>query len=314
MGDLISSNELLEDIGTGDLRFLGVDFYLGELELLRSGPAVDRMDVVSKAKRHLDSFISTCKVTGLTSREDEQYLEQQLCGGIKDAQKRREEKLARFKREKLAKQKIKDLQERVSTSNSRNTSSDDSALDDDLDRSLVLATLDLCLQKALDSLGLTTDEMGLLAKMRAARITDEEKQKHAEGTRADHRERSRGIKDGRTDWKLDVAGSSSNGKNGPLLSSDGKPLRPFIITSERERLREGVFKPDWPLPTMSIDEYLEIERQRGNILTGGGEQPEKEEIDDNDEAALDAELLKQRKFDDFKDSVRRGSGNRHRKG
>jgi len=38
----------------------------------------------------------------------------------------------------------------------------------------------------------------------------------------------------------------------------------------RARLREQVFQPDYRLPTMSIDEYLEIERQRGNILTGGG--------------------------------------------
>jgi immunoglobulin-binding protein 1 len=39
---------------------------------------------------------------------------------------------------------------------------------------------------------------------------------------------------------------------------------------DRARLREQVFQPDHRLPTMTIDEYLEIERQRGNILTGGG--------------------------------------------
>ena len=39
---------------------------------------------------------------------------------------------------------------------------------------------------------------------------------------------------------------------------------------DRAKLREQVFQPDYRLPTMTIDEYLEIERQRGNILTGGG--------------------------------------------
>jgi immunoglobulin-binding protein 1 len=55
-----------------------------------------------------------------------------------------------------------------------------------------------------------------------------------------------------------------------------QPLQPFTILpsgaggDHRTRLREQVFQPDHRLPTMSIDEYLEIERQRGNILTGGG--------------------------------------------
>jgi len=54
-----------------------------------------------------------------------------------------------------------------------------------------------------------------------------------------------------------------------------QPLQPFTILpsgagGDRARLREQVFQPDHRLPTMSIDEYLEIERQRGNILTGGG--------------------------------------------
>ena len=54
-----------------------------------------------------------------------------------------------------------------------------------------------------------------------------------------------------------------------------QPLQPFTILpsgagGDRARLREQVFQPDHRLPTMSIDEYLEIEQQRGNILTGGG--------------------------------------------
>lgn len=54
-----------------------------------------------------------------------------------------------------------------------------------------------------------------------------------------------------------------------------QPLRPFTILpssagGDRARFREQVFQADHRLPTMSIDEYLEIERQRGNILTGGG--------------------------------------------
>ena len=54
-----------------------------------------------------------------------------------------------------------------------------------------------------------------------------------------------------------------------------QPLRPFTIlpageSADRARLQGQVFGPGHRLPTMSIDEYLEIERERGNILTGGG--------------------------------------------
>jgi immunoglobulin-binding protein 1 len=93
-------------------------------------------------------------------------------------------------------------------------------------------------------------------------------------------------------WSLDAP------RGGPLLDSTGKVrepssftrlpytslahenemqlLQPITISPSgtggdgRARLREQVFQPDYRLPTMTIDEYLEIERQRGNFLTGGG--------------------------------------------
>ena len=98
-------------------------------------------------------------------------------------------------------------------------------------------------------------------------------------------------------WTLDAPRSvGTSQRGGQLLDSVGKvcgpgcrfsfdilahgnvrmqPLQPFTILpssagSDRARLREQVFQPDHRLPTMTIDEYLEIERQRGNILTGGG--------------------------------------------
>ena len=93
-------------------------------------------------------------------------------------------------------------------------------------------------------------------------------------------------------WRLDAPplASTFDGR-GPLLDQSGKvgirlvispdyslrvhqPLRPFTIlpggATDRARLQGEVFRPDHRLPTMSVDQYLEIERQRGNIITGGG--------------------------------------------
>jgi hypothetical protein len=93
-------------------------------------------------------------------------------------------------------------------------------------------------------------------------------------------------------WRLDtpLLPNMLSGR-GPLVDPSGKviawslvpstdfsglfqPLRPFTIlpggATDRTRLQGEVFRPDHRLPTMSIDEYLEIERQRGNIVSGGG--------------------------------------------
>lgn len=52
----------------------------------------------------------------------------------------------------------------------------------------------------------------------------------------------------------------------------GRPLRPFTIlpsnVSGRTRLQQEVFRPDYRLPTMTIDEYLAEERPT-NIIRGG---------------------------------------------
>lgn len=97
---------------------------------------------------------------------------------------------------------------------------------------------------------------------------------------------------------------------GPLMDPQGKPLRPFVITNKRTEMMNGVFRPGHSLPTMTIDEYLQQEVERGNVLSGGTEEPKKKEIDDNDEEALNAETIKARNWDDFKDDNPKGSGNR----
>jgi len=76
-------------------------------------------------------------------------------------------------------------------------------------------------------------------------------------------------------WRLDrVAGARPKARE--LISGGGRVLQPFTILpstasmSDRERVRSEVFRSDHRLPTMTIDEYLQEEQRRGNIITGGG--------------------------------------------
>ncbi|KAJ3082718.1 hypothetical protein HK102_001497, partial [Quaeritorhiza haematococci] len=178
----------------------------------------------------------------------------------------------------------------------------DDSIDEDLDREIVLTTIDLFIQKTIESLRTIKDEKALLEGMAKARLDA-----GPSGSRVD--------KGKKTDENAGRGrGVDLRMRNGPLLSKEGRPLRPFVLTSQRQVLQEQVFRPGWNLPTMTLDQYLDLEAERGNILKGGGERPEKKEVDDGDEAALDAETYKAREFDDFKDDNPRGWGNRMNKG
>lgn len=78
--------------------------------------------------------------------------------------------------------------------------------------------------------------------------------------------------------------------------------KPFKLVKDRKNVAEGVFKYGHNLPTMTIEEYLELERRRGNIISGGGAASTvKLEIDEDDEETTEIELKKAREFDELKD-------------
>ena len=90
------------------------------------------------------------------------------------------------------------------------------------------------------------------------------------------------------------------------LPFEGKP---FIIHSKRQQEQSKVFGASHRLPSMSIEEYLELERNRGGILDS------KEKLNnstdyENVQLYDEFEISKLREFDAFKDENKRGSGNR----
>ena len=129
---------------------------------------------------------------------------------------------------------------------------------------------------------------------------------------ADYRERNGLSKEQYSD-RLDPSLSHliNGGKAGPILSKEGKPLKPFTLLDTRQRLRDGVFRPDHSLPTMTIDEYLAEEKRRGGMVDGGGEALGRTAagIDEDDFAMADVETMKAREWDEFTESNPKGSGN-----
>jgi len=286
---IFSINETVDDINTSDLKFLLIKVYLGELYLKIVNPNSDREKILETAKKNFNEYLSNCELYELFSQKDKEYLEAKLTNKSFNAARNREEKIARYKREKETKNKIEELTKQIQIASERGEEN----VDEEITRNLILTNIDLFIQQTIQDLEMIKDEMEMVKMMKQMR--------ERQGSGSD-----------KVDNPADRNNFAPIPTSGPLLSQKGKPLRPFVIVDHKERLNQ-VFRPSHNLPTMTIDEFLENERKRGNILSGGTE-PKQKIIDDNDEAALDAETMKQRKWDDFKDDNPKGWGNRMNKG
>lgn len=92
-------------------------------------------------------------------------------------------------------------------------------------------------------------------------------------------------------------------------------------------MAKAVFGPDHRLPSMTIDEYLEVERARGGIIEGGGAASEAEPTS-KEQLALDAEndgsrfgmekeeekRVKEEEWARYTDENKRGAGNTMNRG
>ncbi|KAF9150851.1 hypothetical protein BG015_007328 [Linnemannia schmuckeri] len=292
---LFSENEFMEDISTKDLRFLLTEYYLGELFLKRVTP--DRLADLNSGKEHLDHFLLQCETHDILTPSDKKYLEQLTTNAPKDAATRRGEKIARFKREKEMRNQIEEFHKILGTTNSGYEGELSSELEDQY-RDFVLLHLQYAIFQTMEQLVSIQQEIPMLQQMA--------ERKAAQGLN-DNRAANRSADDVR-DGKVDS--STIWNATGPLMDPQGRPLRPFMITNKRAEMMKGVFRPGHSLPTMSIEEYLDQEMERGNFLSGGTEEPKKKEADDNDEEAINAETIKARNWDDFKDDNPKGWGNK----
>ncbi|KAK7038065.1 Serine/threonine protein phosphatase PP2A-associated protein [Favolaschia claudopus] len=303
---LFSPNEILEDISTRDLIYLLVPYALAEVQgRVKSDGPDERIILLTQSQRHLDSFISNLENYEVVP-ESERALHVQDPAKIKDAASRRDLKIMQYQREKDLRARIETIRKRRSQLPADGSMESDfdlirsllpqktgTADDDDEDsesedllRETTLLLLRLFYAQTQTQLINLNQELELLRN--APRMPPPPPSRPEE----DHRDKARVAESDM--WRLEAPAPSGgpDGK-GPLLDSSGKPLRPFTIlpagSSDRARMAAQVFGPGHRLPTMTIDEYLHIEQERGNILTGGGPGSENE-LTSSEQLALDAEM------------------------
>lgn len=253
-----------------------------------------RVEVVQASREAYERFLALVDGYGLVEGPYKKLLERYREDGegfavvaARDPAGRRDAKIAAFRAEKLLRERLETLRR-----NPRYLEHGD----EEVVRDLHLANVALAVHKAFHALDSVNRELEILAL--APRPLDPSTTNAPPPPSADD--------SSRLDQPLRRLASLTN-PGGPILSNKGKPLQPFTLLGSRADLAKGVFRPGHNLPTMTIDEYLEEEKRRGNILQGGVE--EKTVVDEDDMEAVDRETYKARQWDDFTDENRRGAGN-----
>ncbi|KAJ1995822.1 Type 2A phosphatase-associated protein 42 [Coemansia spiralis] len=322
---LFSSNETPDDYSTSELKLILVNVYLGEALQKLHAPG-SRVAVLEEALSQYRSFLTNCYMIGMfkPSNDSEKKLVSQptaianQSSEIKTranssnpvaAGQSRMDKIARFKQMRTMQQSIADLEAKFSAAADKNNSDEDM---DEVERDHAIKLIELKIYQVVDDMGIISDEMIMAKRMEETRQnvggSDSRMQAYAGASTSTEIQAD--------DWKLDSSSYRQiDPRTGqpirPIFNGKGQPMQPFVLTNDRQRIKDGVFRPSWALPTMTVDEYLQQEKERGNIISGGGKEPdEKPEINDNDHEALDAETMKQRDWDDFKDDNPKGWGNR----
>ncbi|OLY82954.1 hypothetical protein AYI68_g2912 [Smittium mucronatum] len=227
--------------------------------------------------------------------------------GTMDQLSMRNMKIERFKLKKSLQLQIQQLDKQIPSDESQDDDDDNQPI-----RSRILLLLQVALFEVSESISSITSEIDLIS--RSAHLntpphpTNDPRQSSKESSSLHQKE----PQPKESEWRLDGGDYSSNSRK--LLDRSGKPLQTFTITNNKQQIKAGTFRPGHSLPTMSVEQFIDQEFERGNVLSGGTEQPESQDIDDNDYNALDAETMKQRQWDEFTEQNPRGSGNTMNRG
>eukprot|EP00887_Chlorella_sp_A99_P004672 scaffold4.g4672.t1 len=335
---LFSPNEELEDVATSDLRYLLIPFHQAEVaERSRTAVPAARATALEHAACLYHAFLHRLRQYGALSQEaaavaeaadaaEAQRQEAKEAGGGRsgsaaslarpgpapraasgpagaDPAVLRQQKIAKFKREKFLAARVAALEQQEQQGQGGGLQGGDGAaapaaegnVADADERSRELWTLrieQVALQVA-DRLGSLRQEVQLL--------------RHAASLPEDERQPARGRGTGDAAAAGDTAGPPPPAMLAKLREAVGT-----LQAGRREQLRQEVLRPSHILPTMTVEQWGEVEyrmalgrQQRDAAAQAAAAAAAKDESEEAEEAAL----RKQRAWDDWLDDNPRGWGN-----
>lgn len=302
---LFSDNEAIEDVPTADVKYMIIPAHLAKV-LISAETGPNRLQVFQQAESYLKQFLTRVVNYGLGSSNIETAIKSSDCemtatpvgrnDSLEAAARSRNEKIENYKKMKMLESRLEELERRVKSGQN---------VDDEEVREYHLKLLDKYINESYESL-------------------------EREVKPALFFERNRASQQGSSSGDIVVAPDLNN-------PADRMPIDPTkSVTIVRDALQKQVFGIGYPSrPTVTVDEFISEKIESGdlafqkhkaiyaNSLQRYAEQPtllrDQEETSDTErelkEEKDDAdELNRKRRWDEFKDENKRGSGNRHNMG
>ena len=324
---IFSSNELADDINTGDLKYLLLPFYRGEM-LLRAGDQRDstkRMASLREALKTLRGFAGDLERLELLPEEAKNWQQVALVGSAAaDPATVREQKIARFKAGKAAKARLEIVQNKLKA---KNGDADDEEEEDgdELEREQAKLMLQTALHQALDSIRTGEMEADMLKQIEGMRKPDGSLPPTPTVEEEDPRFGLQMLSlvqnaDGGGGGSGRVGGAQSL-LSGPLGLKTVDPIRDPSSRLSYATAMQQIHTGQIPgLYTYTVEEGMrmeEAERALGEAahMEAMGQRAEarqlaKEERQLGNDEEDEEERLKLIKQDEFRENVKRGSGNR----
>jgi len=296
ISSLFSSNESVDEVATNDLKYFLLPALLGELTQKLS--VTDRTEVVDTADIYFRDFLQRCKDYGITDVEVPMpalETEEQApvvaahsltpAESLKKAAQSRASKIQQFNEQKALQAELKAMRQHLNSS-----------VDDELKRKYYMTLIKCHINDSFGELDSLQSEKEILKYM--ANI--------------------------RPGGSLSASNSQEKLPKGPKP----KPLKPIILT--KDEVQKKVFGLGYPsVPTMTVKEFYDqcvkdgvfpdADTVKARSLQDLASQQNAEAIADQEAAALerlveeddDETLARARAVDEYKDTHRRGWGNRY---
>ncbi|WBW74983.1 TAP42 family TORC1 signaling protein Tap42 [Schizosaccharomyces osmophilus] len=274
---LFSMNEDIDEVKTSELRYLLLDFELAKC--MEQWMQNDRLKVIEYSKSCYENFLRICEGYGLKPLPVSSFTKDTNTRAIK---------IARYKLRK-------DMEKEMDSMTKGKIQ------DEELERRWWINKIRMALEDTVDDFEHIEMEIQILRSSRI-QLQGNEEDAITKGKETLRKE-EQGKQDHNT-WKLDLLSKET------LLDPKNRPIQPFTIVSDRNTTSKNVFGPGYNLPTMSVDEYLDEEYKRGNIISQKDNQDQEGSADDEeDDEIADAKTMKARYWDEYTEANPRGSGN-----
>ena len=321
---IFSQNELVDDLNTGDLRYLLLPLYRGEL-LLRVTDQSRREALLGEALACLRGFLDDLMRLEVLPREVARSLEAQSEGaGPTDLATLRDLKVARFRANKINKARMEVLAGRLRRAGQTEEEEEDG---EEIEREHMLLLIGCCTHTALDSIRAAEQEHDMLKQVAELRLPDgtvprapPEPREAGGGLRVLSVMPQAGGVAGQPSMPQVGAGGVAQAGGGGLLGTWEEKHGRVSYANAMQQIHTGEIPG---LYTYTIEEWLRQEEAERALKEAQGmdemgqrsaaKELAKEEreydVGDGEEDLEDRRKLIAQ--DDFRETCKRGSGNRH---